>query len=254
MDSIARPAHAKLSIFHRISDASLQIGAVIDVGPGDYAVVTSNRAVLGVVPPGTHSLHPQALPGLAQAAGANSQLNLWFVRTTPIRGVRLGGSLGPIVDPATGTSCAVRCSGECSLGVSDPARFIAACESAEFISPDPVFAWASSQLLRKVTELLARPAVAPRSLLDPELTENLVRDLPGAMGEFAATGLRLLALDNLSISIDEGDAKKLQSKMAELARAKQAAGHAPAPRCGHCGTAATGGRFCVECGAPFAAP
>ena len=157
MNPIARPADSATTLFHRIPNASLPFGAAVAIGPEDCAVVTRNGAILGVAPPGTHALHPQTLPALAQAVvGSMLQLDLWFVRTAPVPGIRLGGPLGRLVDPLTKVPCSVSGFGECSLFVSDAARFVMACEGATLTSPEPVLAWASAQIQRKITSLLAQ--------------------------------------------------------------------------------------------------
>ncbi len=128
--AIQRPPDAAAEIFHRAASQA-PIGSTLVVGPAENVVVLQYGAVLGVLPPGTYALHPQAVPMLARAAsGPVLQAELWFVTALPVRGLRMGGALGSFHDPVTQIPCTIRMMAQYALAVTDPARLVAAARRA----------------------------------------------------------------------------------------------------------------------------
>jgi membrane protease subunit (stomatin/prohibitin family) len=49
---------------------------------------------------------------------------IFFVKTTPVRGIPFGGPIGDMIDPLTQEQVSPRVFGDFSLVVTDPVRFI----------------------------------------------------------------------------------------------------------------------------------
>ncbi len=251
MTAIQRPPEAAAQLFYRAA-SRFPIGARLDIGPEDQLVVTQYGVVLGVLPPGSYALHPQALPMIARAvAGPVLEAELWFVRALPIHGLRVGGSLGSFVDSATGVECTVRMMAQYALAATDPARFVVTCIGAgpTFESADGLVGWVNSVVLRHAKELIGRWVSEGASLSKVhDLQTRLGDQILPSLQELESSGLRVPSVDGVTLMLPEDDTRQLQRAAVEAARNKMQSTLA----CTRCGAPHPGGRFCTQCGGALA--
>jgi membrane protease subunit (stomatin/prohibitin family) len=251
MTSIQRAPEAASQLYYRVA-SQFPIGARLDVDPQDQVVIIQYGAVLGVLPPGSYGLHPQALPMIARAvSGPTLDAELWFVRALPMRGFRVGGALGSFVDSATGVECNVRMMAQYALAVDDPARFAVTCIGGgpTFESPDGLVGWVNSVVLRHAKELVGRAVSEGASLAKlHDVQTRLVDQLLPALQALEAPGLRVASVDDVTLMLPEDDMRNLQRAAVEAARNRMQSSLA----CTRCGAAHPGGRFCTQCGGALA--
>lgn len=250
--AIQRPPETRGALLCRFPNGQCPLSSSLTVDPDDCVVVTAHGGVLGVVPPGSYRLHPQSLPFLSTAVvgGSTVQADLWFVKTVALSGVKVGGLFGKVVDPETNVACTVRGSGEYSLAVSDPARIVNACLVARYDEAEPLLAWVSQVVLRKIGDALNQIVEVERvNVMSPELPMRLGDTVSGELGELGGSGLKFLRLGDLVISLPEDDAEAIRRAQLENSEPGVAPRDA---RCARCGRENEGGRFCVECGTPIA--
>src|ERR1700738_208338 len=105
--AIQCPPETRAALLCRYPNGQCPLSSQLTVGPDECVVVTAHGGVVGVVPPGSHWLHPESLPFLSTAVvgGSTVQADLWFVKTVPLQGVKMGGLFGKVVDPGTNVPC-----------------------------------------------------------------------------------------------------------------------------------------------------
>jgi membrane protease subunit (stomatin/prohibitin family) len=258
---IQRAPEAAGSLIHRFASAQLPLSSQLIVGQEDCVVVQSCGSVLGIVPPGNHWLHPQPFPFLASAVGSGNavQAELWFVRMTPLSGIKMGGLLGTVLDSGTNIRCTVRGFAEYGIVVADPGRIVSSLLAQSSADAEALFQWTSQQLLKRLGAALV-------TLVEIEHVRVLANDLGTKLGERVTDlrelepwGARFQGLGEIRINFAEDDHKALMKVTREQAEAKRAAmvkaiAQASAPaalHCTRCSKAHEAGRFCIECGGPL---
>jgi hypothetical protein len=261
---LQRPADAANGMFWAAPAVPAPINSQLVVGPEECVVTHLDRAILGVIPPGNHWLHPQPFPFLAPSVvgGANIRAELWFVRTSPIAGLQVGGSLGSIVDPTTQIRCNPRGFGEYSLTVADPALLVRSSLGMSATGPGPVVGWVSALVLNKVSAAYVKLVETERRfVIDPRLLPSIAQAVQSELSELGASGLAFGGLGNFQLSLPADQAEAIQRKNREAAAAARAAkvaeieraSTAAVPRaCGGCRAPFGAGRFCTACGAQVA--
>jgi membrane protease subunit (stomatin/prohibitin family) len=257
--SIQRSPEASTALLERFENPQPPINSQLTVANDECVVVTLNGAVLGVVPPGVHWLHPQPFPFLVPAiVGGNLvQAELWFVKTVTMVGIRFGGALGCVTDPTTNVECTPRAMGSFALTVRDPVRVVQGC-MGQSIDGEQLVNWAKGIVTRKLASALAIEVEGGRSVLAQDLMPAVLERLPGELGELESSGLAATHFGEVMLNFSEEDRTALsdaskravQAKLAAMAAAPAA--QAPAARCTRCGRPHDGGRFCVDCGGPLA--
>ena len=179
---LQRPPGAANDLFWAAPRAEVPINSQVVVGPDECVVAHLDGAVLGVLPPGSHWLHPQPFPFLAAAVsgGVNIRAELWFVRTSPVAGIQFGGTLGTLVDLKTGVRCSPRGFGEYALAVADPTAFVRACLGMTAAEPGPVVAWVTAAVARKAAGAFANLVeVERKGVLDASIAPHVAEALGG---------------------------------------------------------------------------
>ena len=126
---IARPDHFKHLIVYKHPDQNFPFWSQLTVDSDECAVFFKDGKVVGVLPPGRHTMSTQNIPFLNNlvnkfTGGDVFISEIYFVKTSPVRGVPFGGPIGDMIDPLTGEQVVPRIFGEFSLVVTDPVRFI----------------------------------------------------------------------------------------------------------------------------------
>jgi membrane protease subunit (stomatin/prohibitin family) len=258
--SIQRSPEASTALLERFENPQPPINSQLTVASDECVVVALNGAVLGVVPPGVHWLHPQPFPFLVPAiVGGNVvQAELWFVKTVTMVGLRFGGAVSSVTDAATNVTCTPRVMGTFALTIRDPVRVVQGC-MGQGIDAEPLLAWAKQVVMRKLASALTSEVEGGRSILAQDLMPSVLERLPGELGELEKSGLAASHFGEAMLSFSDEDRTALsdaskRAVMAKLAAMAAPAAETPAPvrRCTRCGRPHDGGRFCVDCGGPLA--
>jgi membrane protease subunit (stomatin/prohibitin family) len=258
--SIQRSPEASTALLERFANPQPPINSQLTVANDECVVVALNGAVLGVVPPGVHWLHPQPFPFLVPAiVGGNLvQVELWFVKTVTLVGIRFGGPLSSVTDPVTNVTCTPRAMGAFALTVRDPTRVVQGCMGQSLNDAEPLVNWAKQLVTRKLASVLASEVEGGGSILAQDLIPRVLERLPGELGELERSGLAATHFGEVMLSFSDEDRTALSDASKKVAQAKlaaiaaAAAVTAPAVCCTRCGRPHEGGRFCVSCGGPLA--
>lgn len=201
MTTIGRDPSAAGRVVHRHAQTAFGPGLTLECAADEAAVVTRHGAVLGVLRPGRHALDPSALPFLHAGMGPHGlELEIFFVRTAPVDGLRIGGGLGALAD-ASGQAIQPSWAATAGFRVTDPARFVVEMAGAAPIEDvgRGVEELVRSHLLRAATSaaamLLSRRGSAV-ALLDPTGTA----ELDAAAREAANAGLSQLPIEVTSVA------------------------------------------------------
>ena len=246
--TIQRSQEAAGQLAWRFGSQSLAINSQLIVQADECVVVCLNGAVLGVITSGNHWLHPQPFPFLGQAiAGSNVQTELWFVKTTKVMGLQFGGLVGDVVEADLKIPCHVRSFGDFSLVATNPIAVVVALLSSGTDDSTPLVQWAAGLILHELKDIVTMAAeVEEVSFLKPDMVRRISELLPTRLDAFAQAGLQLGEIGSVTLSISEEDQAALKA-----AAQKRAAARNAKVTCGRCNTEHSGGRFCVQCGAPL---
>ena len=126
---IAVPDANKGQIVYKWPDQNIRKFTRAIVEPDAVAVFMSQGQVMGVVPPGQHTLDARELPFLGMfvdwASGGDAfKAELYFIGTREYPNNRFGGRLDDVQDPQTGLVVTLRAFGEYALKVADPTKLI----------------------------------------------------------------------------------------------------------------------------------
>jgi membrane protease subunit (stomatin/prohibitin family) len=221
MDPIQRPPTAPPAIFWRPPPGPVPAGTPVLVAPTECVVAVLGGAVLGILPPGSYTLHPQALPFLAPSldAASNVTADLWFVFTGDFAGCKLGGPLEALIDPPTGERVTPLATGEYSMKMIDPSAFVRG--HLAMTDGAMVVAAMSGEVLRKTKEMVARVVGEGHSVLQLG-GNNALEKLRPTLGDLTSVGLAV-QVQSLNLSFSDDDRKRLIAASAEIAKAHRAA-------------------------------
>lgn len=227
---VARPDNLKHLIVYKHPDQTVPMYAQLTVDSDECAVFFKDGRVMGVLPPGRHTLHTQNLPFLGQLVdrmtGGNVLIaELFFVKTSPLRSIPFGGPAGEIVDPGTGLQVPIRIFGEFSLVVTDPVRFVVGYtgQSAQAGDNDAIVAWIKGRFLNSVgtvlTELCEAEQKSVLSVINNK--ERLAQAFVQRAPTLNDVGVRILEMGRLEPNIPEEHMKELRQAVKELADAQR---------------------------------
>jgi membrane protease subunit (stomatin/prohibitin family) len=257
--SIQRSPEASNALLERFAHAQPPINSQLTVANDECVVVALHGAVIGVVPPGVHWLHPQPFPFIVPAiVGGNLvDAELWFVKTVTLVGIQFGGPLTSVTDPKTNVTCTPRAMGTFALTVRDPTRVVQGCMGQSLNDAEPLINWTKKIVKRALASVLTSEVESGRSILAQDLMPAVLERLPSELGELESTGLVATHFGEVMLNFSDEDRTALSDANKKVAMAKLAAmaaqaAQAPAVRCTRCGRPHEGGRFCVACGGPLA--
>src|SRR5215813_9637347 len=157
---IARPDQLKHLIVYKHPDQNIPMYSQLTVDSDECAVFFKDGRVVGVLPPGRHTLQTQNIPFLNQivnnfTGGQVFISEIYFVKTTPVRSIPFGGPIGDMLDPLTGEQVIPRIFGEMSVVVTDPVRFVVGyVGQAAAGDNDTVLAWIKGLFMNGVKTTL----------------------------------------------------------------------------------------------------
>jgi membrane protease subunit (stomatin/prohibitin family) len=193
----------------------------------------SQGKVMGVLPPGQHTLDAQELPFLGMfidwaSAGNAFKAELYFVGTREYPNVRFGGRIDDIQDPQSGLIVTIRTFGEYALKVDDPTKLILnLVGTVDVRDNDAVTGWVGQQLLKvlrtAVTTQLASGAwpILGLSIHSPDIEAAA---MPAANAQLADYGITICRFGNLDVNLADEDAARLKKLSDDYAYSRLAGG------------------------------
>jgi membrane protease subunit (stomatin/prohibitin family) len=230
---IAVPDTHKGQIVYKWPDQNIRKFTRAIVEPDAVAVFMSQGQVMGVVPPGQHTLDARELPFLGLfvdwASGGDAfKAEIYFVGTREYPNNRFGGRLDDVQDPQTGLVVTLRAFGEYSLKITDPTKLILNLTGTVDVSNnDAVTGWVAEQLLKvtrtAVTTQLMTGAwpILGLSAHSPDIEAAV---MPAADAQLDNYGVTISRLGNLDVNLAEEDSARLKKLAGDTAYSRLAGG------------------------------
>lgn len=227
---IARPDAQKHLVVFKHPDQNFPMYSQLTVDSDECAVFFKDGRVVGVLPPGRHTLQTQNIPFLNQIVntftGGNVFISeIYFVKTAPVRSVPFGGPIGDMIDPLTGEQVIPRIFGEMSVVVTDPVRFVIGyVGQAQGGDNDTVLSWIKGLFMNGVKATLGELCeLEGKSVLQAvSLTQKLAQAFVARAPDLNDIGVRILQVGQFNLNFSEEDRARLVEANAEIAKAQRA--------------------------------
>lgn len=216
---IAVPQERKNQLVYKWPDSNIRRYSRAIVNADETALFVRSGQVIATLGPGRHRIDAEELPVLGAlidtlTGGNFYRSELYFVSAREIPGVKFGGRLADIVDPATEQVLTLRAFGEFALSVRDPAALITTLSgTANPIDPGATPAWCADLLLKSmkvaVTQGISRgdwPVLGLSAQL-PQVEAVVLSQTNIALYDY---GLRIPRLGNFDITPAPEDAERLK--------------------------------------------
>jgi membrane protease subunit (stomatin/prohibitin family) len=226
---IARPDALKHLVVYKHPNQNVPMFSQLTVDSDEAAVFFKDGKVVGVLPPGRHTLQTQNIPFLnsliTSATGGNVLIaEIFFVKTAPIRSIPFGGPIGDMIDPLTGEQVCPRIFGEFSLAVTDPVRFVIGYAGQGATGDnDFVLDWIKGLFLQGVKTVLGELCeVEQKSVLQcVALTTKLAQAFVQRCPDLNDCGVRVLQMGRFDLNFSDDDRGRLVAANAEIAKANR---------------------------------
>lgn len=226
---IARPDSSKHLIVYKHPDQNFPFWSQLTVDSDECAVFFKDGKVVGVLPPGRHTLSTQNIPFLNNivnkfTGGDVFISEIFFVKTSPVRGVPFGGPIGDMIDPLTQEQVVPRIFGEFSLVVTEPVRFIIGYTGqAAQGDNDQILNWVKGLFMNGVKTTLGELCeVEGKSVLQAvSLTSKLANAFVASAPDLQDIGVRILQMGQFNINFSDDDRQRLVAANAEVAKANR---------------------------------
>ncbi|HEY8078206.1 MAG TPA: SPFH domain-containing protein, partial [Labilithrix sp.] len=226
---IARPDNLKHLIVYKHPDQNFPFWSQLTVDSDECCVFFKDGKVVGVLPPGRHTLSTQNIPFLNSivnnfTGGQVFISEIFFVKTAPVRGVPFGGPIGDMIDPLTGEQVVPRIFGEFSLVVTDPVRFIIGYTGqAAQGDNDAILSWVKGLFMNGVKTTLGELCeVEQKSVLQAvALTQKLAQAFVAHAPDLNDIGVRILQMGQFNLNFSEEERQRLVAANAEIAKANR---------------------------------
>lgn len=230
---IAVPDTHKGQILYKWPDQNIRKFTRAIVEPDAVAVFMSQGQVMGVIPPGQHTLDAKELPFLGLfidwASGSDAfKAEIYFIGTREFPNNRFGGRLDEVQDPQTGLVVTLRAFGEYALKVSDPTKLILNLTGTIDVTDNRnITSWVAEQLLKvtrtTVTTQLMNGSwpILGLSAHSPEIEAAV---MPAADQQLENYGITISRLGNLDVNLDEDDNARLKKLAGDTAYSRLAGG------------------------------
>ena len=226
---IARPDHLKQLIVFKHPDQNFPFWSQLTVDSDECAVFFKDGKVVGVLPPGRHTMSTQNIPFLNNlvnkfTGGDVFISEIFFVKTSPVRSIPFGGPIGDMIDPLTGEQVIPRIFGEFSLVVTDPVRFIVGYTGqAAQGDNDAILHWVKGLFMNGVKTTLGELCeVEGKSVLQAvSLTTKLANAFIANAPDLNEIGVRILQMGQFNLNFSEEDRIRLVEANAEIAKANR---------------------------------
>ncbi len=226
---IARPDNLKHLVVYKHPDQNFPFWSQLTVDSDECAVFFKDGKVVGVLPPGRHTMSTQNIPFLNNiinkfTGGDVFISEIFFVKTSPVRSIPFGGPIGDMIDPLTGEQVIPRIFGEFSLVVTDPVRFIVGYTGqAAQGDNDAVLQWIKGLFMNGVKTTLGELCeVEQKSVLQAvSLTTKLANAFVANAPDLNEIGVRILQMGQFNLNFSEEDRQRLVEANAEIAKANR---------------------------------
>src|SRR5215813_11363590 len=230
---IAAPDSAKGQIVYKWPDHNIRKFARAIVEPDAVAVFMNQGQVMGVLPPGQHTLDADELPFLGMfvdwGSGGNAfRAEIYFVGAREYPHCRFGGRLDEVQDPVSGLIVTLRAFGEYALRVLDPVKLIVnLVGTVDVTNNEAITGWVAQQLLKvtrtAVTTQLMSGAwpILGLSMHSPAIE---AQSLEAANRELADYGITLTRLGNVDVNLEDEDNARLKKLAGDTAYSRLAGG------------------------------
>ena len=226
---IARPDNLKNLIVYKHPDQNFPFWSQLTVDSDECAVFFKDGKVVGVLPPGRHTLSTQNIPFLngiiGKFTGGDVFISeIYFVKTSPVRSIPFGGPVGDMIDPLTQEQVVPRIFGEFSLVVTDPVRFVVGYTGqAAQGDNDEILHWIKGLFMNGVkTSLGELCEVEGKSVLQAvSLTQKLAAAFIAHCPDVNDIGIRVLQMGQFNINFSDDDRQRLVTANAEVAKANR---------------------------------
>ena len=220
---IARPDHLKHLIVYKHPDQNFPMYSQLTIDSDECAVFFKDGRVVGVLPPGRHTMHTQNIPFLGsivnQFTGGNVFISeIFFVKTVPVRSIPFGGPAGEIVDPGTGLQVPIRIFGEFSVVVTDPVRFIVGYSGqAAAGDNDQILQWVKGKFINSVGTVLCELAEAEQKSILSVINnkERLAQAFVTRAPALNDIGIRITEMGKIDPNIPEEHMVELRAAVKE---------------------------------------
>ena len=228
---IATPDSAKGQIVYKWPDHNIRKFARAIVEPDAVAVFMNQGQVMGVLPPGQHTLDADELPFLGMfvdwgSSGNAFRAEIYFVGAREYPHCRFGGRLDEVQDPVSGLIVTLRAFGEYALRVTDPTKLILnLVGTVDVTNNEAITGWVAQQLLKvtrtTVTTQLMSGAwpILGLSVHSPDIEAAA---MPAANEQLADYGLAIARFGNLDVNLDDDDNARLKKLAGGFLQAAQA--------------------------------
>ena len=230
---IAAPDSSKGQIVYKWPDQNIRKFARAVVEPDAVAVFMNPGQVMGVLPPGQHTLDASELPFLGMFIdwGTNSnafKAEIYFVGAREFPNCRFGGRLDEVQDPVSGLIVTLRAFGEYALRVVDPQKLILnLVGTVDVTDNEAITGWVAQQLLKctrtAVTTQLMSGAwpILGLSMHSPDIEAAAG---PATNEQLADYGLSITRFGNLDVNLDDEDNARLKKLAGDTAYSRLAGG------------------------------
>jgi membrane protease subunit (stomatin/prohibitin family) len=230
---IAAPDGSKNQIVYKWPDQNIRKFARAVVEPDAVAVFMNQGQLMGVLPPGRHTLDASEFPFLGMfadwASGGNAfKAELYFVGAREFPSCRFGGRLDDVQDPVSGLVVTLRAFGEYALHVVDPAKLILnLVGTVDVTNNEAITGWVAQQLLKvtrtTVTTQLMSGAwpILGLSMHSPDIE---VAAMPATNEQLTDYGLAITRFGNLDVNLDDADSARLKKLAGDTAYSRLAGG------------------------------
>ena len=226
---IARPDQAKPLLVYKHPDQNFPMYSQLTVDSDECAVFFKDGQVMGVLPPGRHTLQTQNIPFLNRlvnsfTGGQVFICEIYFVRTTPKRGIPFGGPIGDMIDPLTGEQVSPRIFGEFSLLITDPVRYVVAFHGQAQGEDPGSDDWIKGLFMNGVKTTLGELCeIEGKSVLQAvSLTQKLAAAFTQKSPDLNDIGARIYQMGSFNINFSDDDRQRLVEANAEIAKAQRA--------------------------------
>jgi membrane protease subunit (stomatin/prohibitin family) len=190
----------------------------LTVDSDECAVFFKDGRAIGVLPPGRHTMHTSNIPFLGMLVNSFTGGNMWiseifFVKTTPVREVKFGGSIPMMRDPQLKCLVTPRINGEMSLVVTDPQAFIVgyAGQAAAAQDNETILSWIRTSFMNGVKQTIGEFCIRQKitflelAAYQQELCTQFIAHAP----ETDRIGIRILQLATFNTNFNDEDNRKL---------------------------------------------
>ncbi|WP_280455366.1 SPFH domain-containing protein [Nocardia brasiliensis] len=216
---IAVPEGRKNQLVYKWPDVNIRRYSRAIVNADEIALFVKSGRVVATMGPGRHRVDATELPLLGAlvdglTGGKFYRAELFFVSTRETTGIKFGGRLADITDPASRQVVTLRVFGEFALSVRDPAELIASLVgTTDLTAPTVVENWSADLLLKAMKVAVAQgisngdwPVLGLAADMGP-IEAAVLRQTNITLYEY---GLRIPRLGNFDITLDPADADRLK--------------------------------------------